>query len=167
MDLKLLPWPVYASCNQLLASALFDCNMVIFFKSFSMILSIVGRLMTYLKHLIVDIALAFLCSSLASSPRLHAPAGLSLYPAHTENLFEILLNPPEIRLYLPFSDWFGSKRTVSVGIQVNRKMVNTATIWFQVDLIRFRKDFSACGEWKWDCSYRPRNLRLSASWRPN
>ena len=30
--------------------------------------------------------------------------------AYTQrNLFEILLNQPEIRLYLPFSDWFGSK----------------------------------------------------------
>ena len=36
------------------------------------------------------------------------------------NLFEILLNQPEIRLYLPFSDWF------------------------RVNLIRFRKDFSVC-----------------------
>ena len=34
-----------------------------------------------------------------------------------------------------------TKRT-SVWIQINRKMVNT--IWFQVDLIRFRKYFSVC-----------------------
>ena len=27
-----------------------------------------------------------------------------------KNLFEILLNRPEIRLYFPFSDWFGTKR---------------------------------------------------------
>ena len=27
------------------------------------------------------------------------------------DLFEILLNQNEIRLYLPFSDWFGTKRT--------------------------------------------------------
>ena len=58
-----------------------------------------------------------------------------------KNLFEILLNQPEIILYLPFSNWFGSKRT-SVWIQINRKMVNT--IRFQVDLIRFWKDFSVC-----------------------
>ena len=44
-------------------------------------------------------------------------------------------------MYLPFSDWFGSKRT-SVWIQINLKMVNT--IWFQVDSIRFRKYFSVC-----------------------
>ena len=37
------------------------------------------------------------------------------------------------------SDWLGTKRT-SVWFQINRKMVNT--IWFRVDLIRFRKDFS-------------------------
>ena len=42
------------------------------------------------------------------------------------NIFKILLNQPEIRLYLPFFDWYGSKRT-SVRIHVNRKMVNT--IW--------------------------------------
>jgi len=37
-------------------------------------------------------------------------------------------------MYLPFSDWFGTKRT-SVWFQINRKMLNT--IWFRVDLIRF------------------------------
>ena len=57
------------------------------------------------------------------------------------NLIEILLNKSEIRLYFPFSDWFGSKRT-SVWFQINRRMVNT--IWFQFDLIRFRKYFSVC-----------------------
>ena len=43
------------------------------------------------------------------------------------NIFEILLNPTEIRLYLTFSDWF--------GFQIDRKRVNT--IWFWFDLIRF------------------------------
>ena len=57
------------------------------------------------------------------------------------NLFKILLNQTEIRLYLPFSDWFGTKLT-SVWFQINRKMVNI--IWFKFDLIRFRKDFSVC-----------------------
>ena len=57
------------------------------------------------------------------------------------NFFEIFLNQPEIRLYLPFSDWFGSKWT-SVWIQINQKMVNT--FWFRVDLIRFWKYFSVC-----------------------
>ena len=54
-------------------------------------------------------------------------------------IFEILSNQPEIRLYLPFSVWFGTKRTVSVWFQINRKIVNT--IWFRVDLIKFRRDF--------------------------
>ena len=53
--------------------------------------------------------------------------------------FEILINQTEIRLYLPLSDWFGSKRT-EVRFQINRCMLNT--IWFRFDLIRFRKDFS-------------------------
>ena len=57
------------------------------------------------------------------------------------NIFQILLNQLQIRLYLPFSAWFGSKRT-SVWIQINRKMVYT--IWFWVDLIIFRKKFSVC-----------------------
>ena len=39
---------------------------------------------------------------------------------HREIYFEIILNQPEIRLYLPFSDWF------------------------RVDLIWFRKDFYVC-----------------------
>ena len=62
---------------------------------------------------------------------------VSLKKCYTNrSLFEILLNKTEIRLYLPFFDWFGTKWT-SVWIQINRKMVNT--IWFRVDLIRFRK----------------------------
>ena len=57
------------------------------------------------------------------------------------NLFVILLNQPKIRLYLLFSDRFEAKRS-SVWFQINREMVNT--IWFQVDLIRFRKKLSVC-----------------------
>ena len=64
-------------------------------------------------------------------------------PIHAEKsfLFQVLLNQTEIRLYVTCTDWFGTKRT-SVWIQINRKMVDT--IWFRVDLIRFRKDFSVC-----------------------
>ena len=58
----------------------------------------------------------------------------NFYNYTQRNLFEILLDQLEIRLYLPFSDWFWSKRT-SVWIQINRRAVNT--IWFRVDLIRF------------------------------
>ena len=61
------------------------------------------------------------------------------------NIFEIACNQPEInlkmgytifkiRLYIPFSGWFGTKR-MSIWFQVNLKMVRT--IWFRVDLIRF------------------------------
>ena len=65
---------------------------------------------------------------------------LNMYtPRH---FFEILLNQSEIRLYLPFPNRFGYKRS-SVFIQINRKMVNE--IWFRFDLIRFRKNVSVCG----------------------
>ena len=56
---------------------------------------------------------------------------------HTQrNLFEISLNQAEIKLYLPFLNSFEAKRT-SIWFQINRKIVNT--IWFRLDLIRFRK----------------------------
>ena len=55
------------------------------------------------------------------------------------NLFGILLSQPEIRLYLLFSDWFGTKWT-SVWFKINRRMVNT--VWFRVELIRFWNNFS-------------------------
>ena len=67
---------------------------------------------------------------------------VSVVPICTQrNLFEILSNQTEIRLYSPFSDWFWSK-WMSVWIQINLKMVNT--IWFWVDSIKFWKDFSVC-----------------------
>ena len=65
------------------------------------------------------------------------------------NFFEFLLNQTEIRLYLLFSEWFGTKRTF-VWFQINRKMVNT--IWLRVNLIRFQKDLSVrshCSSSKW------------------
>ena len=43
-------------------------------------------------------------------------------------------------MYLPFYDWFATKRT-SVCFQINQKMMNI--IWFLVNLIRFRKNYSA------------------------
>ena len=60
---------------------------------------------------------------------------------HTEKFFWILLNQSKIRLYLPFSDWFGSKRN-SVWIQFNRKMVNA--IWFPVDFTKLKKYSHVC-----------------------
>ena len=51
------------------------------------------------------------------------------------NLFQILVNQPEIGLYLPFSDWFGTQTDiVRLLFQINRKMVNT--IWFRFDLLK-------------------------------
>ena len=55
------------------------------------------------------------------------------------NLFEFLVNQTEIRMYLPSSDWFRTKRN-SLWCQMNRKVVNM--IWFRFDLTRFWKDFS-------------------------
>ena len=46
-----------------------------------------------------------------------------------QNFVRNLINQPEIRLYLPFFDWFGTKQT-SVWCKINRKMVNT--IWYRV-----------------------------------
>ena len=60
---------------------------------------------------------------------------------HTVIFFEILPNQTEIRLYLPFFNWFETKR-ICVWFQINRKM--ETTIGFRVDLIRFRKDLSEC-----------------------
>ena len=66
-----------------------------------------------------------------------SPRESKLEQLHTENFFEILLNQPKIRLYLTFSDLFGTKQTL-VWFQINWKLVNT--IWFRVDLIIFRKN---------------------------
>ena len=59
---------------------------------------------------------------------------------HTQrNLFQIFLNEIKIRLYLLFSDRFGTKRT-SVWFQINLKMVNTISFWF--DLKKILRVFS-------------------------
>ena len=64
---------------------------------------------------------------------------------HAQRIFfEIILNQTKIRLYLSFSNLFGTKFT-SVWFQISRKKVNT--IWFRFDLIRFQKYFSACSLW--------------------
>ena len=73
--------------------------------------------------------------------------------------FKILLNQTEIRLYFPFFDWLGTKRT-SVYLQMNRKMVYT--IWFRFDLIKFRKDFSVCSD---DEQQRNDVVVLSKDWK--
>ena len=71
----------------------------------------------------------------------HSSANVKIWCTR-RNIFQILLNRTELRLYLPFSDWFETKRT-SVWFQIDRKIVNT--IWYRFDLIRSRKYFSACG----------------------
>ena len=48
----------------------------------------------------------------------------------------MLLNHTEIKLNLPFFNWFRTKRT-SVSFQINRKIRNT--IWFRCDLTIIRK----------------------------
>ena len=57
------------------------------------------------------------------------------------NIFQILLNHTEIRLYIAFSDRFGTKQ-MSVWFQINQKIINT--IWFRFYFVRFWKDFSVC-----------------------
>ena len=50
-----------------------------------------------------------------------------IYVYTQRNLFEILLNQPEIILYLPFSYWFGYKRT-SVWIQIKNTTHDCVTV---------------------------------------
>ena len=57
---------------------------------------------------------------------------------HTE-IFVFTINPKSDCTYHIPIDWFGSKRK-SISIQINM----VSTIWFRVDLIRFRKDLSVC-----------------------
>ena len=41
---------------------------------------------------------------------------------HTQgNIFQIWLNQPKIRLYLPFSDWFGNPKLISFGSKLTAK----------------------------------------------
>ena len=52
---------------------------------------------------------------------------------------EIFSNQTEIRLCLPFSDWFGIKQAF-FWFQINRKLV--ITIWLRFILPRLRRDLS-------------------------
>ena len=63
------------------------------------------------------------------------------------NLFEILLNQTEIGLYLPFSDWFGTKRT-SFWFQIHPEngKYNLISVWFNKISKRF---LCVCGV-QWD-----------------
>ena len=51
-------------------------------------------------------------SDVISRPKLNLPGSRTVRNFHTliKYFLEILLYQPEIRLYLPFSDWFGTKR---------------------------------------------------------
>ena len=48
------------------------------------------------------------------------------------NIFEILLNQPEISFYLPFSDWFETKQTLSFCVpnQLEKGKYNLISVWF-------------------------------------
>ena len=63
---------------------------------------------------------------------------------NTDKFFRNLIKSTWNQIVFTISNWFGSKR-MSVCIQINWKTVNT--IWFQVDLIRLRKNVSVC-TWK-------------------
>ena len=60
----------------------------------------------------------------------------------TNNRIRLAEKTTPIRCNLPFSEWFGTKRTLSVWFQIDQKMVNT--IWFRFELIIFRKYISVC-----------------------
>ena len=65
--------------------------------------------------------------------RRRAPISAILGQSYTQrNLFDILLNQPDIRLYLPFSDWFGTQTDVSVCVPNQSKNGNYNLIsgWF-------------------------------------
>ena len=62
----------------------------------------------------------------------------SKYACTQRNLFEILLNQTEIRLYLSCTDWFGTKR--SVRLVPNKSMrgkYNIISVWFNKISKRF------------------------------
>ena len=71
------------------------------------------------------------------------------------NVFEILLNQPDIRSYLPLIDFQQQTDSIRLMFQNNQKMVNT--IWFRLDSIRFRKDLSV---------YIPRLILYLEYWKP-
>ena len=77
-------------------------------------------------------------SSLCYPPRYTKKCVSIYYDSKYYLNVEILLNQSKIILYLPYSDWFGSKR-MSVWTQFYRKIVNT--IWIQVDFNKISKKF--------------------------
>ena len=90
------------------------------------------------------------CDDLQSVSRHHG--GIILGPwnpsytyrnLHTETYFRNRIKSNRnLIVFLPCTDWFGIKRTLSLRFQINLKMVNT--IWFRFDLARFWTHFSVC-----------------------
>ena len=66
---------------------------------------------------------------------------------HIKNQTEIRLS-----LYLPFYDWFGTKRT-SVWFQIIRKMVNTIWIWFEIIVTTDREINSVYSNKIWNLNF--------------
>ena len=55
----------------------------------------------------------------------------NIHQCTQRNLFEILLNQTEIRLYLPYSNWFGTKRTSVCALnQSENGKYNLISVWF-------------------------------------
>ena len=80
---------------------------------------------------VVNLTCIFLCIFICCWP----------FPNHSsatqiEFFFWILLIQTEIRLYISFSDWFGTKRN-SLWFQINRKMLST--IWFRLHSTKLRE----------------------------
>ena len=67
------------------------------------------------------------------NPRLYRLPGINLLCYTQRNLIEILLNQTEIRLYLPFSDWFGTENgrcPLAVPNQSVHGKYNPLSGWF-------------------------------------
>ena len=67
---------------------------------------------------------------------------------YREIFSEILLNQTQIRLYLTFSDWFGTKRTVFVWFQNQSENVKYNLIWVWFNKISEKKILCMCMTWK-------------------
>ena len=78
----------------------------------------------------------FFCAAI---PMTNWNSKISFLEQRTEKVTGILRHQTEIRVYLPFSDWFRIELT-SVWFKINRKMINT--IWFRFDDTRFGNGFS-------------------------
>ena len=79
--------------------------------------------------------------SITSRAQREKPCSLECIQKCTEKICGILIIHTEIGFYLPFSDWFGTKRT-SVWVQINLKMINTNR--FRFELTRLKKILSVC-----------------------